>query len=447
MKEFAVQLTDIFTRGLRRDSRSSHSEPGLTEVVNLRPTEHGLVSPEPLVNPFSLSISWPFPQLALLHSHALLLDKAAIYSLDASLFPTLLLDLSGEDDPVAPWSWADSWDYVLATNGSTVVEVTSAGASVVADGGNIPTPVGCLCAHPSGGQIFAGDLPSTWHGGRSNWVAWSKVGEADFTPDDSNLAGFAPMPFAGAVLAVRPLGDRVVVYGEDGIAVLTHHMDPVPTWGVTPIASVGLCGPGAVGGDLLNHVFVDARGDLWRLQAGGAPERLGYREFLAPLGADIMVSLDPMESEVYISGPETAYVLTRTGLGQVARGVTSCARVDDQLVAVATDLSDEAHRFTTDAMDMGVRGIKTLSAVEVGTSSPELAQVQVQPRYARHEDWQTTKWMRINKEGWAVPMVSGVEFRVACEFQGDSPSVDTDYMTIRWKMSDKRLVRGIYARS
>ncbi len=101
---------------------------------------------------------------------------------------------------------------------------------------------------------------------------------------------------------------------------------------------------------------------------------------------------------------------------------------------------------TTDAIDFGLRAIKTLTAVEVGLDSAAACHVVVEYRYGKTGNFTALAAVPVNTEGVAYVNVSAVEFRVlvrANSFTNTKPKIS--YINLRWKLSDKRQIRGIYA--
>ena len=99
----------------------------------------------------------------------------------------------------------------------------------------------------------------------------------------------------------------------------------------------------------------------------------------------------------------------------------------------------------TDIFDMGIRGLKTLTAVEVGTVAED-AYVAIDYRYEQQQAFVTSAYRRLYKNGVATFPVTAVEFRARIRFKNQD-DIDLSYILIRWKMSDKRTVRGTYATS
>lgn len=98
--------------------------------------------------------------------------------------------------------------------------------------------------------------------------------------------------------------------------------------------------------------------------------------------------------------------------------------------------------IVTDVFDMGTRGIKTITAIEVGSMS-EGTEVAVDYKYEKKQAFSTSTYKAVYRNGIVFPMVSGVEFRVRVKATSRA-DFDVSYLGIRWKINDKRAVRGLH---
>lgn len=189
-------------------------------------------------------------------------------------------------------------------------------------------------------------LATSTGGFDKNWVWWSSIGGGDMhyfldtdllkyttklaTPDtgfDDNYPylhwlwlrremGARPMPWHGWVRQVRPMGDLVVVYGDNGVSVMLPVSNPYPTFGLQDTPEDFPTGNGmvseftdnpacrdAVAGDDNKHVFVGRDYNLWRLDrsaSGAKATKLGFAERVADLGSNVRIDYNPTEGEFYI---------------------------------------------------------------------------------------------------------------------------------------------------
>jgi hypothetical protein len=95
----------------------------------------------------------------------------------------------------------------------------------------------------------------------------------------------------------------------------------------------------------------------------------------------------------------------------------------------------------TDIIDLGQRGIKFISFIEVGTDTTEELYVAVDFRYTKDENWRTSDWVKCNPEGVAKIDIAAVEFRFRVK-QVTYDELKIDYLNIRHQRHDRRFIRG-----
>jgi hypothetical protein len=266
-----------------------------------------------------------------------------------------------------------------------------------------------------------------------------------------NEWGFMPMPFRGKVLAMKVLRDILVVYGSDGIVAVRTVAAPVPTLGMLKIPGlekVGLHSPGAVGGDESEHVFVDSAGHVWRLNADLEAVRLGYQEYTNPmLSGQIIVSLSTNEREYWIAGMEKTLHLTRTGLAETTQRVTSIIDVQGHRYGLGSyfDQSVSPATVVWDTIDLNNRGMKTIEQLQFPNDLGAAGRVyaSVYWRNNSYETFRQTPWLIVNPSGVVRPKVTATDFRIALKFD-NLVVAKIDYVTISYKQTDKRYIRGGY---
>jgi hypothetical protein len=313
----------------------------------------------------------------------------------------------------------------------------------------------------------------------SNFVWWSTIGGGDAlsllyprralegliaedltsTSQDSmfmdmykrNEFGFMPMPWQGTVLAFKPLGKGLMVYGDNGIAYLYPVVEPFPTYGLESILEIGIASRGAMGGGIKEHVWIDSAGALWRITTEFKPEKIGYEEFFSPLIANaINIVYNPQEDEYRISGYDGSdtqgYLLTRSGLSKVPQALTGGSFVSGGLIGVTDTTSESDVIVCTDVFDMGYREDKTITTVEVSFSKASAvhAYICADYRYDGSSEFRTTPWVRLNDKGWERLNVTATEFRLRIKI-GSWENVQITDVNVRWQMSNKQTVRGLSA--
>jgi len=298
------------------------------------------------------------------------------------------------------------------------------------------------------------------------------------------------MSWNGMIDHIKPLGNDIVVYGsryipmseilvnydnygEDqhyqydigGISLMSIKVvEKAVGWGETVISKVGVPRGRPVAGNLYKHLYADMNGVLWLLELGGKPTRLGYEEYIKPLmtnltGEDMLfISYDEREDEFYISSgyasgyANTTYLLSKNGLSKVYQAVMSIAQYTTKVGSVypvTTECSigqndtDVTGFICTSKMDMGMRAIKTITGLEVGAQNGAAMVANVDYKYNTADAFVASVPKPVHKSGIVTPMVAGTDFRVRVK-STSYVDFDIDYLGIRWKVNDKRLIRGLH---
>lgn len=304
----------------------------------------------------------------------------------------LVLSLEGAKNWVG--AVADSIDLSVSIVGSVVL-------GVVINAGPINIVV-VLPAGDVGGTDILLDFEDC------NWVWWSKIGELDFTIDESNIAGKRPLGWRGCVYHIAKIRDMVAIYGANGVSLMkasgVH-------WGADTIHRIGLKNKGAFCGDETQHFFVNLLGELWMLEKGLS--KLDFSEFLLPMGTIIM-SMDIENSLIYICDGTIGYVysINDQSFGKGPVNITGIGTQSSVLyVASQGAIVTPKFEICTDIYDLGSRKPKTIQRVEVGTDVSEFLQLSVDYRTTYREDFRRIGWFTVNPDGRTYPKCYGVEFR------------------------------------
>ncbi len=446
MREFELSFDDVFTKGLRQEV-SPVNAPVMAELKNAKPGKFGLEPYEPIVAPSNFSpvvYDWPFPQYFKHRQVELLGMRDRLYEYSGG-FVTAAHQLDvGSDD--VPWEVVDYDKYQVAAKGTRKLWTRNPVSEVWtyhAASTEIPP---CTTVCDVNGQMVVGDLQSwgSWTDLTSSHVAWSNIGSAVFELDYGNLSGFMRPHFIGSTVMVKQLGKNVIVYGHNGIGALFPTMTPVPGFGYRKIADFGVYDKGSVGGDDKVHLIVTLSGVLYKLTEEGLT-RLGYEEFISPMQTDyVRVSYDPEEKDFYVSNGVTGYLVNDYGMAEIFQRVTSLVRVDNEVVGVASDSDDVEFLVVTNEFDMGLTAQKTTETVEVSCSGSGTFSVAVDWRMNKNDAFQRTEWVELNDQGAAAIRCAGVSFRLALKSESYE-EVKVGYMKLRYKMTDMRSLRGVYA--
>lgn len=257
-------------------------------------------------------------------------------------------------------------------------------------------------------------------GVRKNWVKWSNIGSADFTIWKDNIAGERPLDWKGWVYEIKKLGNKVVVYGENGISLLAPSGN---TYGLLSIHKIGIKGRQAVAGNSKIQFFVDRTGQLYSLgetvmkssmfDASIYPEKLDYSEYLAGLN-DLVLSWDELNNLLYICDGMSGYVysLDSKSLGSGPVNITGIGTQDGNLYVTAANVIEiPTFELCTDIYDMGSRKNKTISSIEIGTNAAHDLWVSIDYRLDKAGTFSSLPWHRVNPSGTVTIPCFGVEFR------------------------------------
>ena len=407
-----------------------------------------------------------------------------------------------------PWHFVDFYSSWMLFNGSCVVFKTGFSTKVfVQDSVTINTG----CAFKEGRAIYGG-FDSTdffnadWQaffaandtnapddvlaamnyaaGADNNWVWWSTIGGGDLywlfshdlmvyksfdtsSPDSGydadnpyifdlwrqNQMGARPMPWQGDVYKVLDMAEAVIVYGEDGVAALLPHSDPVATMGLQQIknmgAGVGCASRGAAGGGLQGHMFVDSYGELWLINPDLTAERLGHKEiFSNMLGNDIVVSYDPSLREFYIADGTECYVRSEVGLTKGPQMPTNVSFAQGASMGIILDPAEtDVVTLSTNPFDGGVRGVKEITEVRLATTDTDTTGWTVAIDYRFNKggldgagSWEQSATVTCDDRGVARVKVSGIEFRVVLT-NPDRTKCDLERFEIEVRVDGKKTLR------
>jgi len=441
MKEFDFPIAMKLGSGLRPYRSNTRNSDWPITVFNVKASELGLVPFEPVTDRMvDITYSHPFPQLFIGYQFRLLADSAKIYTLDGSWAKTLRQSGLSTDDI---WDFMDFGDYWVLLNGAVIAFYNVSGAtySSMASSSTFPR---ITTGTAFKGRLVGGNVKTSWHDTDTGSVVWSKIGSVDFTPDKQNTAGYWRTPFDGDVKRVMTLNDVVMVYCENGIVKMTPKLiGNTATFGFEVITGVGIAAKGGAGGNDKKHVFVDQENFLWRVEGNGQLEKLGYQADMDDLtAANIVVSYDAGRDEFYIADGSTGYLLTQWGLSQVRQVVGSVQYVDGDSAGSYSQASGDDFLLTTDDLDFGVRGMKTIESLSLGMDDDGTVEARVLYRYDKADSFSNGIWQPVNKEGVVHIGVTAPEFRIALK-SSVYTNVNIDYITAHVKFGDNRYKRGI----
>lgn len=243
---------------------------------------------------------------------------------------------------------------------------------------------------------------------RCNFVKWSKIGELDFTIDESNIAGERPVDWKGCIYHIRKLGDRIVAYGENGA---TFFKPSGVHFGMDTFYRIGLKNKGAFAGTDLQHFFVDVLGQLFQVDSKFT--KLDYSEFLSTMGT-VILTLDTEKNLLYICDGSKGYIygIDSKSFGEGPANITGIGTQSNVLYVVSKNaIVTPKFEICTDIYDLGTRNPKTIREIEVGSNMTEFLYASVDYRNSYKDDFKQIGWHLVNPDGRAHPRCYGSEFR------------------------------------
>lgn len=269
---------------------------------------------------------------------------------------------------------------------------------------------------------------------KSNWVQWSKVGSLDFTIDKANVAGSRPLDWTGMIYGLKKLGNKVVVYGENGISFL---IPSGKTYGLNTIHRTGLKGKSAFAGNEGINFFLDNKGQLFSLTDSIA--KLDYSEYLSSLSSDVVLSYDAENMVLYICDDTYGFIYSPSdkSMGTCGVNITGIDNQDGNLYVAASDtISTPLFEICTDIYNAGTNRHKTVFEVDCGTSVQGCLQAQIDYKGNIQDSFTKTVWESITDRGGCFLTALGREFRFRLK-STPYEYFELDYIEIRGVKHDQ----------
>uniref|UniRef100_A0A6M3IKS4 Uncharacterized protein n=1 Tax=viral metagenome TaxID=1070528 RepID=A0A6M3IKS4_9ZZZZ len=460
MREYELVIDNSIKKGLTPQRSFPINDEWLWGALGFRVGKddlegYQLSDNSPLGGLVDMHYNWPFPQFIVGEAYNILvvrdniLTKDAVYQVsDDYATITLIHDIDqltyGQGTLMEA---ADFGEYIFMTNGVVMIywDPTLAAWQNMTVSATIPM-MRTVCNFK--GQMIGGGVLSVWHDCDETFYCWSKIGDVDFTPDRDNEAGYRRDPYGGEVYHVRRLGDNIVGYSSKGITLLNPVIDPAVTFGFVELDDVGLINRGAMDGNLRRQVYVGTDRILREITNQGIKE-LGYYQFMDELdnGEDIIVKYDRINKDFYIGNSEKTYLLSPYGLTEIPQhpsAVWTMSSEDDEVIMLPNTVDTFVPSIITSTFDMGYRGQKTIQSVESN------ALLTFGPRalvgWANSlAVWGYTTTVPLNIEGIAAITASGNDFMIQLNFDYVAVPSPIQYIKVRYKMTDLRGIRGVYA--
>jgi len=463
MREYELEIVEALKNGLTPEPITPFNTQVLYECLGFRCGRLGLESYIELNNPLPATVDiqydWPFPQYITGELYNILVVRDpfnvedVVYSVsdDHSTVTHIFSIDSLTFGQGTLMEVADFGEYIFMTNGVVMIywDTSLSAWQVKTSIATIPM-MRTVCNFK--GQAMGGNVVSSWYDCDETFFCWSRIGEIDFTPSLDNEAGYRRCPYGGEVYHVRRLGDHVVGYSSEGITLISPVTSPAATFGFTEFYDVGVINKGAVAGGLKEHIFVDDNYNIVKIgsQAVGTvvklvPQVLGYQSYMQELaGEDIIVTFDRGEGNYYIGNSTKTFLLSSNGLTEIPQHPSAVWRRDKQSYMLPDSVDTYDPLISSVAFDMDYKGQKTIATIETDAINHTDPEASVD--YAHDlNNWNKGSYSPINDQGIASVIASGNFFRFKLKFD----SVDSDfrirYIKPRYKMTDLRGIRGIYA--
>jgi len=302
----------------------------------------------------------------------------------------------------------DTGNYRLVSNGSILGPISDCTTSHFLSSNGVIEAIETMADNvtehllSSHGRIYVRAV-------KSNWVQWSKVGSLDFTVDKANVAGSRPLDWQGMVYGIKKLGNKVVVYGENGISYL---IPAGKAYGLNTIYRTGLKGKSAFAGDASINFFLDNKGQLFSL--ADSVSRLDYSEYLSPLSSDVVLSYDAENGLLYICDGTYGFIYSTDSksMGTCGVNITGIGNKDGGLYVGASDtIATPLFEICTDIYNAGTNKHKTVFEVDCGTSVQGRFQAQIDYKDTVQDAFSKTAWEDITDRGGCFLTALGREFR------------------------------------
>ena len=451
MREYELIIDEALKVGLSPEQMTPSNAQFLFECLGFRcgklGLEAALLGDNPLPSTINMHYNWPFPQFLVGDTYNILIIRDLITNADyiyevsdnhdaVTLIATLSHAIYGLGSLM---ELADFGEYAIMTNGVAMIYGWTGSWTVATSSLTIPM-MKTICN--LNGQAVGGNIVSPWHDCDETFYVWSRIGSIEFTPDLENEAGYRRCPYGGEIFHVRKLGNNVVGYSSKGITLLSPVSDPVASYGFNEMYDLGLINRGAIDGNVSGHVFVDEEFNIVSVDEKGI-NVLGYRQYMIQLGIDedIIINYDSTKGDYYIGNSEKTFLLSSNGLTELNQHPSAVWQGGYML----PDIVDERLPIiTTESFDMQYKGQKTVSVIESDIYSVNDAEASVDYAFDLN-NWNSANFTPINNMGIATIAAVGNRFRFKLRFSDINDNFRIGYIGVRYKMTDLRGIRGVYA--
>jgi hypothetical protein len=455
VREFEFAIDESLKNGLNPLEKIPLNIPYLSACNGFKVGKAGLEKYELLDNPLPVALemhySWPFPQFIAGEGYNILIVRESelnhidyVYRVSDDHFTVNLIFAIDEltFGLGTLMEVADFGKYAFMTNGVIMIywNVALEDWHEVVASDTIPM-MHTICSFK--GQAVGGNIVSDWYDCDETFYVWSKIGSIDFTPDQENEAGYRRCPYGGVVRNVRRLGDEVVGYSSKGVVLFQPTLDPA-TFGFKEICNVGIINQGAINGDYNHHVFL-GEDYILRSVVGEEVTELGYKNYMKELqDEDVIISYDHSKKEFYIGNSTKTFLLTSNGLTEIKQHPSTVWRNNNETYMLPDAEDSEDIVIASEIFNLGFNGRKTIFSIETNALLTDSLEAGI--NWANDlTTFGESPYTPINDMGIASIIVAGNFFQVKLRFGNVYDDFSIDTIKVRFKMTDLRGIRGVYA--
>lgn len=258
-----------------------------------------------------------------------------------------------------------------------------------------------------------------------------------------------PIPWAGNILAIKALGNRIMVYGNRGIGYA------VPTeqgWRTEQLASYGIDNRMAVAGDDNLHVFYCTDGRLRMIRDEYVISNLFYSEYLGTMTNPRILYQNLYGGYFYISDATTTYILSRSVnangdavfvLSQGNAVVYSVCSVGETDTIIGTHGTyTTTFEVASHTLSFKRRTVSKIVAVGCFYEGCTDLEMYADYRYYSGDAWASTSSFPVNKEGFTYFPLETLDTRIHITgtLTGDTAIHDAH---LKWSELDYRINYGL----
>lgn len=458
MREFELVIDEALTKGFSPERMTPFNSQFLYNALGFRCGRLGLEAAEvgenPLPDTVDVLYDWPFPQYITGERYNFLIVRDSVVNHEDVIYvisddhSTVTHVFSIDELTFGQGSLvevADFGEYAMLVNGVVMVYWNVLGAWNASVETAIIPLMRTMCNFK--GQAVGGGVTSTWYDCDETFYIWSKIGSMDFTPDRDNEAGYRRDPFGGNVKHVRRLGDMVIGYSTKGVTAIAPVSEPATTFGFTELVDVGIINQGAMAGNLKRQIYVGTDLKIREITQQGVKE-LGYDYRMDDLdGEDIIVLYDRYNGDFYIGNSEKTYLLSPQGMTELQQHPSAVWRATyEDLYMLPDTLDDTQSLITSECFDFGYKGQKTIFSIETDAFLGENPMASADYAFDI-STWGYGSFIPINNQGIASIISAGNFFMFNIKFDSYYEGSRIGYIKVRYKVTDLRGLRGVYAPS